>query len=505
MKMLVDFVCENFGNEHPYSCEALSLLAASKYNIGDYDAAIFYMNKAIGIAKKMNWDYRNLLHDLAYFQYGSGDHVGAFDNFIIGFEFLKNKTISSYHWMTLNERSAFNDYYRGNIDDFPRLAAITPDDARYAVLAYDALLFNKGLLLNSSIQLFRTLDKIDDKETKKLISEWRNVNHQILVVENSGKDVPNDLIKEADRIEKQLIERSMDFEDYTKNLALTYKDVQSKLGINDVAIELCSHRKDSGAKEYGALILTKQENPVYVVLGSDSEWGINDLSDEEFMGETVFDKVLGNLKPFLPAKDKGVAYFAPDGIFHKVPIENLPGSEGYRLRRLSSTRELALTVDHSSSVSSMALFGGVQYGLGEVASFYSDVKKGKRASSVFLDYLPGALDEVNVIKETLDGRIKIDLKTGKDATKTNFMKFSRKKPSLIHIATHGFFYDTSIENDKEKDPLTNAGLYFAGAQNSLWSMDTNKMKDNGILTAAEISYLDLRGVNLAVLSACNTG
>lgn len=53
--------------------------------------------------------------------------------------------------------------------------------------------------------------------------------------------------------------------------------------------------------------------------------------------------------------------------------------------------------------------------------------------------------------------------------------------------------------------MSATGLFFAGAQNTLWEMDTEKLKDDGILTAHEISVLDFRGLKLAVLSACETG
>jgi CHAT domain-containing protein len=90
-----------------------------------------------------------------------------------------------------------------------------------------------------------------------------------------------------------------------------------------------------------------------------------------------------------------------------------------------------------------------------------------------------------------------------------------------HLATHGFFAAPSSETRKylydEKDflrgvegervgagarsPLTQTGLVLAGA--NLTGKDADA--DGGILTAEALAGLDLRQLDLAVLSACETG
>lgn len=56
--------------------------------------------------------------------------------------------------------------------------------------------------------------------------------------------------------------------------------------------------------------------------------------------------------------------------------------------------------------------------------------------------------------------------------------------------------------------MSNSGLFFSGAADFLNRVNGNaaavKMED-GVLTAKEISRLDLRGLDLVVLSACQTG
>jgi CHAT domain-containing protein len=102
----------------------------------------------------------------------------------------------------------------------------------------------------------------------------------------------------------------------------------------------------------------------------------------------------------------------------------------------------------------------------------------------------------------------------------------QRAPRILHIATHGFFLadqpptnDTAIgaaapgarsggtpsegtapATPSREDPLQRSGLVFAGANRP----DANP-SDDGYLTAAEATAMDLEGTELVTLSACETG
>ena len=82
---------------------------------------------------------------------------------------------------------------------------------------------------------------------------------------------------------------------------------------------------------------------------------------------------------------------------------------------------------------------------------------------------------------------------GTDATETAIKQ--TKSPKILHIATHGFFQPTT-PSDKT-NPLLNSGLLLAGFQLG------KSGNDDGILTALEVSNLNLSGTKLVtIVSLC---
>jgi len=66
-------------------------------------------------------------------------------------------------------------------------------------------------------------------------------------------------------------------------------------------------------------------------------------------------------------------------------------------------------------------------------------------------------------------------------------------PKILHLATHGFYFGPDADT---ADPLTRAGLALYNA---------NAGGKEGTLTAKDAAMLRLRGTDLVVLSACETG
>ena len=120
-----------------------------------------------------------------------------------------------------------------------------------------------------------------------------------------------------------------------------------------------------------------------------------------------------------------------------------------------------------------------------------------------LSYLPATLTEAQGIYSTIYQHpfTKCTVITGNEATENSFKQLSGRKAQLIHIATHGVF---EKREEKPSDILSMCGLCFTGA-NSVLNEDFFDSSIDGILTAKEISDMDLNGLELIVLSACETG
>jgi CHAT domain-containing protein len=131
--------------------------------------------------------------------------------------------------------------------------------------------------------------------------------------------------------------------------------------------------------------------------------------------------------------------------------------------------------------------------------------------------LPGTKEEINGLSEMLtQAKIKNNLFSQAEASEGTIRKL--QSPQVLHLATHGFFLknittegdDYSIMGfDKKKlidNPMLRSGLLLAGCRNGMKNRNENSdALTDGILTAYEVTNLDLYSTQLVVMSACETG
>ncbi|MFN8548773.1 MAG: CHAT domain-containing tetratricopeptide repeat protein [Candidatus Eisenbacteria bacterium] len=109
--------------------------------------------------------------------------------------------------------------------------------------------------------------------------------------------------------------------------------------------------------------------------------------------------------------------------------------------------------------------------------------------------LPGARQELQEVTRLFERRDRrVELRTGTEASKASFLARAGQA-SALHLATHAYYLDCA--ND-ETSPLLRSGVALAGA-------NRRDRPGEGLLTAAEVGVLDLDHVEVAVLSACETG
>jgi CHAT domain-containing protein len=125
------------------------------------------------------------------------------------------------------------------------------------------------------------------------------------------------------------------------------------------------------------------------------------------------------------------------------------------------------------------------------------VTAARSLAEVYFAPLGGTAREADAIKKLFPDSA---LLTGARATESALKRVAA--PSILHVATHGFFLQDLGAPDagaSAANPLLRSGLALAGANLRAGG------EDDGILTALEASGLNLWGTKLVVLSACDTG
>jgi CHAT domain-containing protein len=136
--------------------------------------------------------------------------------------------------------------------------------------------------------------------------------------------------------------------------------------------------------------------------------------------------------------------------------------------------------------------------------------------------LPGTDREVEAVAQWAGSRPLLALRGSEASTARLLRELPRAR--WAHLATHGFFADPSIRSILQPDPrlfafegrqrvaglrspLVLSGLVLAGANRpaGAGAQDEPAADDLGIVTAEAIAGLPLPGLELAVLSACETG
>jgi CHAT domain-containing protein/tetratricopeptide (TPR) repeat protein len=235
--------------------------------------------------------------------------------------------------------------------------------------------------------------------------------------------------------------------------------------------------------------------------------------------------------------DTHTVYLAPDGPLARLPWAALPGSRPGRV--LLEEHALAI-VPHghfllarlqskppAGKTAALLAVGAVAYDATPaltrpppaLADLWPADRGGRRSK---WSPLPGTRAELQRLQSAAGSPVR--LLTGRDAATARLAE-ELPRARLAHLATHGFFHaellaeerrraveqladwtfrldrPTELVGQGTRNPLAYCGLVLAGANRPAAEAGA----DGGILTGEAVLGLDLRGLELAVLSACRTG
>ena len=438
---------------------------------------------------------------------------------------IRSYVLAKFDYMSSNERAEFLDSYGSSSQYINNILSYRP--VELSGVAYDAALFDKGLLLHSWERLRRSILRSGDKTLVDKLDTLDMLNKKkrgmdVVICDTSSSLAHSRMQRSIDGLEKWLSQKTVKFRSDTMRV-VSWQDVKNSLKDNEAAVEFVF-----GDSSIMALVVRSEcERPRYVRLCNSMECYEILHKVETFPADTRVRRIYtyGRSKLYdmiwapLEGELRGVktVYYSPTAFLNRVAFAALPVSadsclsDRYDLHQLSTTALLAVR-GSEKRVNSAALFGGINYG--DLPRFMSIAADSMRAAiSVSFQKLDETYTETEAIAKDMaaDG-VTIDKYMGDNATEANFYKLDGNSPDIIHLATHGFYISY-------KDAQTNAfllnhpgsfnvsmqrtGLAFAGA-NTTWMGEKKSDDNDGIMTANELSMLDLSHTNLVVLSACET-
>jgi CHAT domain-containing protein/Tfp pilus assembly protein PilF len=439
-----------------------------------------------------------------------------------------------------------------------------PNDPLARNLAATLILQRKGRALDATSQNLNALRGRFNAEDQALLDGLTETRSQIarLVLGGPQRMTAEQhqarikvLEDQAEKGEADISRRSSEFR--AQYLPVTLEAARAAIPPDSALIEFASYRPFNakaikGAEAYG------QARYVAYVLRHDGEIEWKELGEAKAIDATIAAlrkalrdpkrvdvkrlaravdaKVFQPLRPLLGNVNR--LLISPDGSLNLVPFGTLVDERGrYAVERhsisyLTSGRDLLrLQVARESRGGPMVVaapdFGrrsqveAAQLEKQEKDASEGEVKAESARSAVnefYFPPLPYAAQEGEALRALLPDAT---LLTKGQATKAALGQV--RGPELLHVATHSFFLEDqqltsagergaqALTNDPERalqrlerrgvrieSPLLRSGLALAGA-------NEHKEEDNGILTALEVTGLNLWGTKLVTLSACDTG
>jgi len=370
--------------------------------------------------------------------------------------------------------------------------------------------------------------------------------------------------KEKERLEAELARQSADFRRELELWEIDAEKVAGALPTKSILVEYMKFDRLKAKREtepHYLLMILDNKGEVFVSdLGSSDEIdSIVTLYRSHFQemskrGGSPFSKDLEDYKRITaelyeriwkPVEDKlsnaNLVFIAPDGALNLVSFGGLTDEAGkyliesYPIQYLSSGRDLirlkeavepgeglfalgdpdfdASASDRLSSETVIAQaqeFDTSVYTLRNIRSGCEELSK------ITVLPLPGTRKEIERVSDVWKKESKgpCCVFFGTDASEENF-KRNAPGNKVIHLATHGYYAQSQcvreLPQQKFKmtefvgeNPLLLSGLFLAGANLHGEGADSLGVED-GILTAEEVTSMDLEGIRWVVLSACESG
>lgn len=522
------------------------LMGGMEYRLNHFEESELRCQNYLAGTKKLvgenHTDYIDGLGYLAKAEALAGHIEAACSDYTLAVEKLKQQIQNKLPYLTPSKREGYWKLVSELLQGMTSFALKAEQyQTAFTQSCYDGLVLSKAFLLTSDRSAF---DLIKDKGTEDDLNDYAMIaamRERVREWEKDGDKYVDSILFLTSKIELKetyLASRCRAFGDITTFMDWDYQTVKSKLRESDVLIDFTDFLSISDNQEriYAAYIINnEQEYPLVKRLFDESSIDSALMAHPDLFYDTLFSAKVYHLlwEPFeKEVKEGATVYYVPSQLLFQVAMESLPLQDGtllgdhYRFIRLSSARELAsfdekLNLEIVDGRTNAVLYGGLQYDVDagimaaeakryDLSQMLASRGNDMRGDSIFYE-LPWSKTEIDTIEKKLKERgFSVCHYSGAKGTEESFLNLNGKAPQILHIATHGFYYTPDKAKEVEylrgyEDAMSLTGLVMSGS-NTAWQ--GNELPEgvlDGILTANDIAQLDLSGVDMVVLSACQSG
>ncbi|MDM7326533.1 MAG: CHAT domain-containing protein, partial [Thermosynechococcus sp. Uc] len=478
----LEIVQLRLGETHPNTATALSNLAAVYWQLGNFPQTLALLKNVQEIEEK------NLSQNL-----------------IVGSEDYKRNYLKTFQ----NSTDAILTLHLQHL----------PQASEAIALALTTILRRKGRLLDflsqNQARLRRQLSAPDQAKLQELTTLRTTIANLVFAAaEPAAFPQLQQLQARANQLEAELSLRSAAFRELTQ--PVTIAAVQRAIPANAVLIEFIRYRpydlqtQQFGEPRYGVYVLRPTGQPLGKDLGSAAEieaqvrqtrFRLADprlpKTEVQAVAQALAERVITPIRPWIGNATH--LLIAPDGELNTIPFQALVDAQGrylvesYLITLLTSGRELLRLQSRPAPANTPLIIAD--------PSFDHSLSGGSPLRSLDLRELsfaplPGTAEEAQAVKALFP-----QAQLLKQDAATEAAVKAANSPKILHLATHGFFLTHEGNKDIPENPLLRSGLALAGFNQRQSGSDV----DDGVLTALEVTGMNLSNTELVVLSACDTG
>lgn len=519
------------GRDHPDTAQHLSGLSDALFASGDYGGAAAAQEEVVATLRAAYGPEHRLVAanrlDLGVSLVAAGQPARGRAEIEAGLTGIERSVRPLLDVTSERERLRLMAAMRGNLDVYLSFV----DGPTDATSNYRAALAWKGAVRRSLASQQAALRAGDDPEARRRLQELDAVRRALagkVLGERPDPDGVEALTAQKEAIEKELARRSSRFAERQRSETAGSAELCAALAPGEALVDYLRYERVALASSgvgpedrYLAFLLRGGDCVVQrielgpagpidkavsryrrrVASGASME-ALTQRSDE--LRAAIWDPVEAVLG------DREAVWLVTDGQLSVLPFPALRRADGrylvqsHRIGLLADARDL---LRQGTPGAGALILGGIAYDdrparVGATSTETATTVATRSAPRGGLEsfaFLPATVQEAESVTRALGrGAQRLD---GAAASEDAVRALAPGK-RILHLATHGFFAAGQLAGLGESgtlNPMLLSGVVLAGANQA------GEGGDDGILTAEEVTGLDLRGVELVTLSACETG